>query len=94
MEMYFEQEENQNLILDALRYWATEFRVDGFHLIGENVPITAIAQDLYLRRSKIFYQYIPEQLWKEKEHYPHLFVYNDEYLIREENCKSSGRQPF
>ena len=23
MEMYFEQEENQNLILDALRYWAT-----------------------------------------------------------------------
>ena len=80
MEMYFEQEENQNLILDALRYWATEFRADGFHLIGENVPITAIAQDLYLRRSKIFYQYIPEQLWKEKEHYPHLFVYNDEYL--------------
>lgn len=30
MEMYFEQEENQNLIMDALRYWATEFRVDGF----------------------------------------------------------------
>ena len=80
MEMYFEQEENQNLIMDALRYWATEFRVDGFHLIGENVPITAIAQDLFLRRSKIFYQYIPEQLWKEKENYPHLFVYNDEYL--------------
>ena len=74
MEMYFEQEENQNLILDALRYWATEFRADCFHLIGENVPITAIAQDLYLRRSKIFYQYIPEQLLKEKEHYPHLIA--------------------
>lgn len=44
------------------------------------MPITAIAQDLFLRRSKIFYQYIPEQLWKEKENYPHLFVYNDEYL--------------
>ena len=95
MEMYFEQEENQNLIMDALRYWATEFRVDGFHLIGENVPITAIAQDLYLRRSKIFYQYIPEQLWKEKEHYPHLFVYNDEYLLYGKKIvKSSGRQPF
>ena len=80
LEMYFEKEENQNLILDALRYWATEFCVDGFHLIGDNVPITAIAQDLFLRRSKIFYPYIPEQLWKEKENYPHLFVYNEEYL--------------
>ena len=80
MEMYFDLDENQNLILDALRYWSAEFRIDGFHLIGENVPIMAIAQDMFLRRSKIFYQYIPEQLWNEKVKYPHLFLYNEEYL--------------
>ena len=80
MEMYFEEHVNQNLILEALRYWTMEYRVDGFHLIGEQVPILAVAQDSYLKRTKIFYHYMPELLWNEKENYPHLFVYNDEYL--------------
>lgn len=80
MEFYFQKEENQNLILDALRYWAAEFHIDGFHLIGENVPVMAIAQDLYLKRTKIFCPYIPETLWNERERYPHLFLYNEEYL--------------
>lgn len=80
MEMYFEKEENQNLMLSALRYWAMEYRVDGFHLIGESVPILAAAQDAYLKRTKLFYHYLPESLWEMPESYPHLFVYNEEYL--------------
>ena len=80
MEMYFEKEENQNLILSALRHWTMEYRVDGFHLIGEQVPIVAASQDAYLKRTKLFYHYLPESLWQTKESHPHLFVYNDEYL--------------
>lgn len=54
MEMYFPENVNQNLILDALRYWVREYHVDGFHLLGENLPVTQIAQDAWLRRTKIF----------------------------------------
>ena len=34
MEMHFAKTQNQNVILDALRYWVREFHVDGFHLLG------------------------------------------------------------
>ena len=81
MEFYFEADENQNRILDILRYWRKEYRVDGFHLIGENLPLLAIAQDPFLKRTKIFAPSYPEQLWKQKEAYPHLYIYNEEYLF-------------
>ena len=80
MEFYFEKEENENRILDVLHYWAREYRVDGFHLIGENLPVRAIAQDPYLKRTKIFLPYIPENIWGIPEKHPHLFLYNDEFL--------------
>lgn len=80
MEMYFTGSENQNMILDALRFWVREYHVDGFHLLGEKLPITQIAQDAWLRRTKIFYTEYDRILYEEKYRYPHLFVYSDEYL--------------
>lgn len=80
MEMYFTGSENQNMILDALRYWVREYHVDGFHLLGEKLPVTQIAQDAWLRRTKIFYTGYEEMLYEEKYKYPHLFVCSDEYL--------------
>lgn len=55
MEMYFPEKVNHNLILEALRYWVREYHVDGIHLLGEHLPITAIVQDGMLSRTKIFY---------------------------------------
>lgn len=80
MEMYFTEKQNQNVILDALRYWVREYHVDGFHLLGEKMPVTPIAQDPWLRRTKIFYLGFDAMLLEEKCRYPHLFVYSDEYL--------------
>ncbi|MBP3488310.1 MAG: glycogen operon protein GlgX [Roseburia sp.] len=80
MEMYFTGSENQNMILDALRYWVREYHVDGFHLLGEKLPITQIAQDAWLRRTKIFYTGYDPMLLEGKCSYPHLFIYSDEYL--------------
>jgi len=54
MEMYFPDDTNHNLVLDALRYWVREYHVDGFHLLGGNLPITAIVQDNMLSRTKFF----------------------------------------
>ena len=80
MEMYFEERMNQNVILDALRFWVREYHVDGFHLLGNSVPVTAVAQDMLLSRTKIFYTGFEPLLLEEKKKYPHLFVYSDEYL--------------
>lgn len=80
MEMYFEEQLNQNVILDALKYWVREYHVDGFHLLGSSLPVTAIAQALLLRRTKIFYTGFEPKLLELKHSYPHLFVYSDEYL--------------
>ncbi len=79
MELYFGAHMNQNVILDALRYWVSEFHVDGFHLLGQALPVTAIAQDLLLSRTKIFYSGFEPFLFEQKSRYPHLYVYNDDY---------------
>lgn len=80
MEMYFDEKENHNLILSALHHWVKEFHVDGFHLLGKNLPITAIVQDALLKRTKIFYTGFEYSLLEEKSSYDRLYVYNDEYL--------------
>lgn len=80
MEVYVAEETNQNIILDALRYWVREYHVDGFHLLGDHVPITLIAQDVWLARTKIFYTGFDGNVLHERSEYPHLFVYSDEYL--------------
>lgn len=80
MEMWFAERMNQNVILDALRFWVKEYHVDGFHLLGSGVPVTAVAQDLLLSRTKIFCDGFEPMLLEENKTYHHLFVYNDEYL--------------
>lgn len=67
MEMYFDDWMNQNVILDALRFWVREYHVDGFHLLGNVVPIKAVAQDNLLSRTKIFYTGFEDMLLEEKE---------------------------
>lgn len=80
MEIYFEETANHNLILDALRYWLREYHVDGFHLLGTNFPMTAIAQDALLSRTKMFYTGFDYALIEKKTACDRLYVYNDEYL--------------
>ena len=80
MEMFFPGSVNQNLILDALRFWVMEYHIDGFHLVGENLPIRAIAQDLVLSRTKLFYESFDEDLLEWNKKHPHLYIYRDEFL--------------
>ncbi len=78
MEFFFLEGTDQNLILAALRFWVMEYHVDGFHLLGENLPMTAIAQDKRLSRTKIFYTDFGDAGEKERS-YRNLYVYKDEY---------------
>lgn len=80
MEMYFPEDTNHNLILDVLRHWVREYHVDGFHLLGGNLPITAIVQDNMLSRTKIFYTAFDETSCSTVRKNKNLYVYKEEYL--------------
>ena len=79
MEMYFPEKVNHNLILEALRYWVREYHVDGIHLLGEHLRITAIVQDGMLSRTKIFYVDFEEKACAASRKYPNLYIYKEEY---------------
>ncbi len=78
MEMFFPEKTNHNMIMDVLHYWVKEFHVDGFHLIGANLPITSIVQDPVLSRTKIFADNFNGE-YDVRRKYKNLYVYKDEY---------------
>lgn len=80
LEMYFDEKMNQNIAVEILRYWVMEYHVDGFHLLGAALPVDAMAQDLILRRTKLFAGGFSHRLFAEETSYPHLFVYNEDFL--------------
>ena len=53
MEFYFAPGMNQNVILDALRFWVREYHVDGFVLNPYNVPWEQLIEDPLLKDIKL-----------------------------------------
>lgn len=80
LEFSFAEETSQDLMMDALVYWVKEFRVDGFHLVGCNLPIERIVNSSYLKETKLFYNHFPWELLEQEQGKKHLFVYNDDFL--------------
>ena len=91
LEMYFDEKMNQNIAIEILRYWVMEYHVDGFHLLGASMPVNAMAQDLILRRTKLFAEGFNEHLFGKKVSYPRLFVYNDDFLYASRKLLSRNR---
>lgn len=80
LEIYFDEKMNLNIAVEILRYWVINYHVDGFHLVGARLAANVMAQDLILRRTKLFAAGFDERLFDKKTNYPHLFVYNDDFL--------------
>lgn len=80
MEMSFDAQVNPNYVVDVLRYWVLEYHVDGFHLLCPQAAISSVIYDVLLRRTKIFASWFPEEVWEQPCSYPHLYVYNDDFL--------------
>ena len=53
MEMNFTSNTNQGLIQDCLRFWALEYRIDGFQLNYEAIPQKLLATDPILSNTKL-----------------------------------------
>ncbi len=80
MEIYFDEQENPNYAVEVLRHWVLEYHVDGFHLIAPQRVISGVICDVLLRRSKLFAASFPQEAWERTDRYPHLFLYNDDFL--------------
>ncbi|MBQ7584375.1 MAG: alpha-amylase, partial [Lachnospiraceae bacterium] len=55
MQFYFMPEDNPCFILEVLRYWARTYMVDGFQVMGADLPVKQIARDPYLSDSKLLF---------------------------------------
>lgn len=80
MQFYFPAQVKRSEIPEILHFWALEYHVDGFHLMGEDIPAQSLAADDALAGSKLwYYGFNTEELYApgERPAYPHLAEYND-----------------
>lgn len=83
MQFYFPKEVAFSQIPEILRYWVLEYHVDGFHLMGENLPVELLAGDPLLADTKLWYYGFDTAAVYGKEEYPaycNLACYQDDYL--------------
>lgn len=82
MQFYFPDSVSRLEIAPILRFWRMEYHVDGFHLKGLDLPIKALAEDMFLKDVKLWYYDFPiDALYpgNAKPVYKKLAMYNDAY---------------
>lgn len=83
MQFYFPESVDRNEIAEILRFWTLEYHVDGFHIMGENLPVDMLAADPLLADKKLLYYGFEQEKVYDKmgvPKFPHLAEYNDAYL--------------
>ncbi len=61
MHFYFPEGIKQIYMLEVLKYWVTEYHVDGFKITGHNLPYRLFLEDEVLKDVKLHFGYLPEQ---------------------------------
>ena len=84
MQFYFPESFPVTEIGEVLRFWHGEYHVDGFHLKGNDLPVSSLATDACLYNAKLLYESFEEKKLervsgKRKQR---LAIYNDFYLQR------------
>ena len=79
MEVSYTADAWDDLMLDVLRFWAAEYHLDGFHLLGAGLPAKRIAEDALLGTTKIFYDQFPRECLLRDDGIKHLFAYNEDF---------------
>ncbi|MEY8338671.1 alpha-amylase [Lachnospiraceae bacterium 62-35] len=77
IELYFTGKESPVFVLDVIRYWVREFRVDGVHLTGA-FPTELLGTDPFLSRTKLWAVSWEGTVRGAKKH---LGEYNDGFLV-------------
>lgn len=83
MQFYFPATIKQGYILEILKHWVLEYRIDGFHLKGERVPVTLIATEPLFADTKIMCEdFNLQEIYHDSEcaHCKNLAYYRDEFM--------------
>lgn len=83
MQFYFPADMDQNEIPGILHFWALEYHIDGFHLMGEELPMDMLATDHLLADKKMMYYGFRREAVYDKikaPGRPHLAEYNEGFL--------------
>ncbi|MCM1325567.1 MAG: alpha-amylase family glycosyl hydrolase [Bacteroidales bacterium] len=83
MQFYFPNEVERRNIQDILQFWVLQYHVDGFHLMGENIPTAMLAKDPVFADTKLwYYSFDTDTVYKKDEvpAYRNLAEYRDDYL--------------
>lgn len=80
MQLYFPSGVNRCEIPEILRFWLLEYHVDGFHLMGDDIPTDLLAGDDVLADTKLwYYHFNTDYIYArdERSKFPNLAEYND-----------------
>lgn len=82
MQFYFPGGIMPSYILEVLKFWVHEYHVDGFHLLGENIPLTLLGSEPMFANTKLIYYGFPtdEIYGSSTPRFKNLAVSNDEYM--------------
>lgn len=75
MQFYFVPDFPESEILEILRYWVVNFHIDGFHLMGLNIPMRLVSADSLLAGTKILSDHI------ENINFSAIRSFNDDRVI-------------
>lgn len=61
MQFYFPDDFPAGEVPDILHFWAEEYHMDGFHLIGKRLPPSLLSFDPFLLDTKLIFEYFSEE---------------------------------
>ena len=85
LQFYFPDKVKQHKIYEVLKFWLLNYNVDGFHLKGNKIPFSFIANDPLFGDTKLLYDYIPENEIYESAFIPtkrNLSSYSDAFMYQ------------
>lgn len=80
LQFYFPPEIRQVEIVEIIKYWVTAYHIDGFHLMGVDMPVALLAQEPLLADTKLLTEhYYHDAVKKSVGSKPQIAWMNDGY---------------
>ena len=83
MQFYFPENIKQGYILEILKHWVLEYRIDGIHLKGGRLPVTLLATEPLFANTKLMCEdFSLAEIYPEQESpiYKNLGYYRDDFM--------------
>ena len=79
LEMMFDSSVSQSFMLECLRHWVRVYGIDGFHISEQQLPVSLVAGDAYLKNAAFFISDVPE--WLRNQYPDRLLEYRESFCM-------------